>query len=527
MQDPVSGLGVFDTTVPLNVLSPGGLWRTSVLFGTGTIAPGNYPLTLGLDFGGALACQAQAALPVQSGVTPTGTLTGSVAVTPTTIVQGQGASIGYQIGNIGNSNLPGLNIEILVVNLANQSIVQTLADQIDLGLGNSIAKTLPLSTSAITAGDYFAVLRGGQDSNLITLGGANPKVGTHLTYTLTVTNNGPDTASGVALTDSLPTSMSFVSATPSQGSCSGTGTVTCQMGELAKDGSATVSIVVNASCVVTLDNNAKATANESDPNPSNNSDTATVTVGDPSPPLVAATLTPSAPNGDNGWYISNVSVKWNVSDPESGALLLQKAGCVDQLVSIDIAGVSFSCQATSLGGTTGPVSTPAIKLDTGKPVIDAHANVTNADATSSVGAPVAYLLPNVTDATSGPANPTASCVPAPGSNFPLGNTTVTCNANDLAGNAAVSTQFTVTVRNRTQVCDDDRSDSERTHETERQRGEVRHSSHQHKDDCFNDVCASTRNKTEDNQKNGKSKSFKGAMSECEAEGKEEKGRTED
>ena len=59
-----------------------------------------------------------------------------------------------------------------------------------------------------------------------------PNVGEIITYTLTLTNNGPDTATNVRTADRLPAGLSFVSATPSQGTydpASGTwvvGTVT-------------------------------------------------------------------------------------------------------------------------------------------------------------------------------------------------------------------------------------------------------------------------------------------------------------
>ena len=42
-------------------------------------------------------------------------------------------------------------------------------------------------------------------------------MGDTITYTVTLSNNGPNTATGVQVTDLLPAGLSFVSATPSQG----------------------------------------------------------------------------------------------------------------------------------------------------------------------------------------------------------------------------------------------------------------------------------------------------------------------
>jgi uncharacterized repeat protein (TIGR01451 family) len=69
-------------------------------------------------------------------------------------------------------------------------------------------------------------------------------VGENVTYTITVTNNGPGAADGVTVTDALPAGATLVSANASQGSCSGTTTVSCSLGSLASGASATVTIVV-------------------------------------------------------------------------------------------------------------------------------------------------------------------------------------------------------------------------------------------------------------------------------------------
>ena len=70
-------------------------------------------------------------------------------------------------------------------------------------------------------------------------------VGQQLTYTLTAQNAGPSAAPSVQLTDTLPAGVTFVSAVPSQGTCSqASGTVTCPLGTIASGANATVSIKV-------------------------------------------------------------------------------------------------------------------------------------------------------------------------------------------------------------------------------------------------------------------------------------------
>ena len=57
-----------------------------------------------------------------------------------------------------------------------------------------------------------------------TVSNPTPNVGDKITFTVTLTNPGPDTAAAVEVTDLLPAGVDFVSASPSQGTYnSGTG----------------------------------------------------------------------------------------------------------------------------------------------------------------------------------------------------------------------------------------------------------------------------------------------------------------
>jgi uncharacterized repeat protein (TIGR01451 family) len=70
--------------------------------------------------------------------------------------------------------------------------------------------------------------------------------GDNLTYTFTVANAGPGSASGVGFTNVLPASVDFVSAVSSQGACTTNGGVIIgNLGSIGVGASATVTILVH------------------------------------------------------------------------------------------------------------------------------------------------------------------------------------------------------------------------------------------------------------------------------------------
>jgi uncharacterized repeat protein (TIGR01451 family) len=97
------------------------------------------------------------------------------------------------------------------------------------------------------------------------------KVGDSVQYRATVTNRGPETATGVTLTQSLAPGLSLVSLQSSQGSCivSDTG-LTCSLGTLLAGDSATVTVVATATTEGTKTHTVHVVAAESDADPTNN-----------------------------------------------------------------------------------------------------------------------------------------------------------------------------------------------------------------------------------------------------------------
>ncbi len=83
---------------------------------------------------------------------------------------------------------------------------------------------------------------------------------------------------------------------------------------------------------------------------------------DNTPPVITPTVTGTL--GDNDWYTTNVTVTWTVTDAESA---ITSPACTATTVTSDTHGVTFTCSATSAGGTDSKSVT--IKRDASAPAI--------------------------------------------------------------------------------------------------------------------------------------------------------------
>jgi uncharacterized repeat protein (TIGR01451 family) len=113
------------------------------------------------------------------------------------------------------------------------------------------------------------------DMAVVKTASPNPvTVGTPLTYSLAVTNNGPASVTNVTVTDTLPSSVTYLSSTSTLGTCSEAGgIVSCLLGTMANAGTATITILTIPGQPGVISNTATVTADQTDPNLANNTST--------------------------------------------------------------------------------------------------------------------------------------------------------------------------------------------------------------------------------------------------------------
>jgi len=155
-----------------------------------------------------------------------------------------------------------------------------------------------LITTNDTASDPTTIVSS-SDMSITKTASPNPvKQGATLTFTLTVVNNGPSNATGVTVIDTLPSGVTFSSATPTQGTCSfSSPTVTCNIGAMNSGATVTVSIVVTAGAPAVITNTATVSANEPDPNAANNTAVLTMTITFPTQVSLEMFTATSNPSG--------------------------------------------------------------------------------------------------------------------------------------------------------------------------------------------------------------------------------------
>ena len=93
-------------------------------------------------------------------------------------------------------------------------------------------------------------------------------------------------------------------------------------------------------------------------------DATTRIVSDSTPPLILPQV--SGTQGLDGWHISNVTVTWDLSDPESG--IASSAGCDTMTLTEETPGFTITCMATNGAGLSNTASV-TVKIDKTPPTL--------------------------------------------------------------------------------------------------------------------------------------------------------------
>jgi len=212
------------------------------------------------------------------------------------------------------------------------------------------------------------------DLTIAKTGPASVSAGTNLSYTITVTNTGPGTASSVVLNDTVPASTTFVSVTPPAGwACptlpapGGTGPIQCTRATLAAgSGAQTFTLVVKPGPSTpngtTVSNTATVSSATPDPTTPNTATASTnvVTAADLS---VTKTASPSP-------VVAGTNLTYTITAANAGPSDAQTVVLTDN-VPADTTFVSvappagWTCPTQPAAGGTGPVSCTRATLAAG------------------------------------------------------------------------------------------------------------------------------------------------------------------
>jgi uncharacterized repeat protein (TIGR01451 family) len=205
------------------------------------------------------------------------TLTDSLPGGVTFVSSTPGSPICTESGGIVTCDLgtitAGSHVDVTITVQANPSTRGTITNTA------SVALTGQTNTSESSSDSCETNVVGQADLSITKPCQGTVHAGSEIDYTITVHNDGPSTATDTQVVDTLPTGVTFVSATSSQGSgCTydGVVTVTCDLGTIAPSGSATITLTVQVNIGTTgsISNTASVSSAETDPDPDNNTSAA-------------------------------------------------------------------------------------------------------------------------------------------------------------------------------------------------------------------------------------------------------------
>ncbi|WP_147277700.1 Ig-like domain-containing protein, partial [Flavobacterium glaciei] len=188
-----------------------------------------------------------------------------------------------------------------------------------------------------------------------------PLVGSNVTFTLTASNAGPSEATGVVVTDQLPSGYAYVSDNGGTATAEASGLVTWTIGTLANGANATLTITATVLATGDYGNTATITATEADPDTDDN--ISTVSPNPIIPPVddtattnedAAVTINVLANDTFQGVYGTDYEVTATTA-PANGTVLINADGTITYTPDADFNGTdsfTYTVTVTNADGTT-------------------------------------------------------------------------------------------------------------------------------------------------------------------------------
>jgi uncharacterized repeat protein (TIGR01451 family) len=283
---------------------------------------------------------------------------------------GSGANnFGVVIWNLGNlASGAASNVTLTVAAPASGSMTNIASVGSPTGDTNILNNTTPPVITAVTS---LADLAIGKTAAASVFAVSN------LTYSISVTNFGPSTASSVTVTDAIPNGASFIGA--SGGGANNSGTVIWNLGDLVNGAVSNVTVTVITPASGTLTNIATVGSPTGDPNPTNNVTPPVLTSVTPLADLIIAKTGPA-----NVFAASNCS--YTISVTNFGPSSASSVVVTDSLP----VGVTFVNASGSGSNTAGAVSWNLGALAAGQ----------SSNLTVTVTAPASGTLTNIASVSS-------------------------------------------------------------------------------------------------------------------------------
>jgi len=289
--------------------------------------------------------------------------------------------------------------------------------------------------------------------------------GSNITYTVIVTNQGPDDALNVVLTDTTPANTTFVSETQVSGpnfNCGDPPTPPCTISTLAAGAMATFSLTYNVTAGTPAETVISNTASVSSTTaelfqPDNSSSFQTTVTSAATTCTVNCPVTGFTVNNDPNQCSAVVTYSTPSTSGTCGSPPDSDVTCNPPSGSTFPVGATVVNCSTQSGGTCSFTVTVNDTRSPVQPTISCPGNVTvNEDSPGSGSAAVNYAAPTTTGNCV-----TTLCNPPSGSRFAFGTTTVNCTGEDSSDNP-VACSFTVTVNASTcgLACPDDQNVNE-------------------------------------------------------------------